>query len=162
MKILKLRKLIRHFLHGWPVYSHAIQTSFCKLSYSFNLIHFTFISCLEIQNSEKIISFQCWDKVLNEVPFLSRTGNWSLAFLPWEAPQELWSQLALLAKSTMLGINSVPLAAPIGTPYLLHGCLLINRQCIQVLDAEHKREIREKKRRVREKVIPQSCEVFVR
>jgi hypothetical protein len=100
--------------------------------------------------------------VLNEVPFLSRTGNWSLAFLPWEAPQELWSQLALLAKSTMLGINSVPLAAPIGTLYLLHECLLINRQCIQVLDAEHKREIREKKRRVREKVIPQSCEVFVR
>jgi len=40
-----------------------------------------------------------------------------------------------------LGTNSVPLAAPIGAPCLLHGCLPINRQCIQALEAHHKREI---------------------
>jgi hypothetical protein len=29
---------------------------------------------------------------------------------------------------------------------LLHGCLLINKQCIQALDAEHKREEKESER----------------
>jgi len=45
----------------------------------------------------------------------------------------------LLAKSTMLGTNSMPLAAPIGAPCPLLGCLPINRQCIQAYLAHHKR-----------------------
>jgi hypothetical protein len=40
----------------------------------------------------------------------------------------------------MLGTNSVPLAAPIGAPCPLLGCLPINRQCIQAYLAHHKRE----------------------
>jgi hypothetical protein len=45
------------------------------------------------------------------------------------------------------------------TPCLLHGCLRINRQCIQAYFMHHKREEDESKGG---KVIPQNCEVFVR
>jgi hypothetical protein len=54
-------------------------------------------------------------------------------------------QQLVLPKSTMLGTNSVPLVAPIASSCLLHGCLPINKQCIQTL----KYTTREKKRRVR-------------
>jgi len=46
-------------------------------------------------------------------------------------------------------------------PYLLHGCLPINRQCIQALYIHHKRDLRAS-RESEDRVIPQSCEVFVR
>jgi hypothetical protein len=54
-------------------------------------------------------------------------------------------QQLVLPKSTMVGTNSVPLATPIGASCLLHGCLPINKQCIQTL----KYTIREKKMRIR-------------
>jgi len=55
-------------------------------------------------------------------------------------------QQLVLPKSTMLGTNSVPLAAPIGASCLLHGCLPINRQCIQALSASQKRRGEEEER----------------
>jgi len=70
------------------------------------------------------------------------------------------------ANSTMLGTNSVPLAAPIRC-HLQHqlvplcpllGCLPINRQCIQAYFAHHKRG----RKSERGKVIPHNYEVFVR
>jgi hypothetical protein len=45
------------------------------------------------------------------------------------------------------------------TPCLLHGCLPINRQCIQAYFVHHKREEEESNGG---KAIPQNCEVFVR
>jgi hypothetical protein len=42
-----------------------------KLSYSFYPIHLTFISFLKIQNSGKMIIFQCGDKVPSNVQFPS-------------------------------------------------------------------------------------------
>jgi len=55
-------------------------------------------------------------------------------------------QQLVLPKSTMLDTDSMPLAAPISASCLLHGCLLINRQCIQASIAPKER----KKRRVKE------------
>jgi len=54
----------------------------CKLSYSFYPIHLTFISFLKIQNSGKMIIFQCGDKVPSNVQFPSwlEISVWELSY----------------------------------------------------------------------------------